>query len=60
MELDIQSINNLRNGLSPTEGVKVVIHEPTKVPLVATDGIVLHPNTETHILLEQVQIERYV
>ena len=49
---------NLRNALSPSEGAKVVVHQPSKIPLVATSGIVLQPNTETHISMEQVEILR--
>ena len=58
LELDLETKYNLRNGISKREGVKVVIHEPTKVPLVSSDGIVVVPNTETHVSMEKIHIER--
>ena len=49
----------MRNGLSHSDGVKAVIHEPTKVPLVSSDGIVAAANTATHVSMEQVYINRF-
>ncbi len=59
LEMNIDSLYYMRNGLTPEGGARVVIHEPNGAPLLSSSGYDIHPNSITSIGLRLVNITRY-
>ena len=58
LELDVDSVNSMQGGLTPSLGVKIILHERDKLPLTSTAGIALPTNTLTKLALKNVKVER--
>lgn len=58
LELYLDSGYNLMRGLSPYQGVKVLVHHPSQLPLAASQGHRLSVNNLHNIAVEQTHVER--
>ena len=58
LELNVNSMNTMQGGFTPSLGVRLILHERDKLPLTSTAGISLGTNTETNIVIRALKNTR--
>lgn len=58
MILDTEIYHNAMQGLTESEGVKVVVHDPAHYPMTTTSGVYVPTGTDTKVSLRMGEIVR--